>query len=170
MHAAHGGRRKTINDRDQPTTLCSMYRSSRSVSSSRLFHPSLRCFNTVQPRPIPPEQEGSSERKDGVRPDGKPTLSHKLREATSLLRGCITKATGDTAISIRKRADGFTVVSQALFSELGGQLNRATGYGEIELLKKKVEVQGRPPVTQPFPFVLARVNLMSQIYSDQNPG
>ncbi|KAF9778739.1 mitochondrial distribution and morphology family 33, partial [Thelephora terrestris] len=57
------------------------------------------------------------------------------------LQGYITKATGDTAIGIRKRADEFTVVSQALFSELGGQLNRATGYGEIELLKKKVEVQ-----------------------------
>jgi hypothetical protein len=136
-----------IDDRDQPTTLRSMYRSSRAVPSSRLFHSSLRCLNIVQPRPTPGKPEESSERQDSTRTDGEPALSHRLREATSLLQGYITKATGDTAIGIRKRADEFTVVSQALFSELGGQLNRATGYGEIELLKKKVEVQGMPFVT-----------------------
>jgi hypothetical protein len=105
-----------------------------------------------------------------VRPDPEPVLSERLREATSLLRGYITKATGDTAIGIRKRADGFTAITQVLFSELGGQLNRATGYEEIELLKRKVEAQGMFSLTQLFLFVLAHVNLPSQIYSDQSSG
>ena len=91
-----------------------------------------------------------SERDGKDRPDGRPVLSERFREAASLLRGCITKATGDTAINIRKRADGFTAVTQVLFSELGGQLNRATGYEEIELLKKKVDEQGMFSLTQPF--------------------
>lgn len=77
-------------------------------------------------------------------------LSDRLREATSLFRGCITGATGGAAINIRKRADEFTAVTQVLFSKLGGHLNRATGYEEIELLKKKVEAQGMSPVIQSF--------------------
>ena len=123
-----------------------MYRSSRSVTrtvfAGRLFHSSPLCLNTVQPQSTSSKPVESPERNDSARPDGQPVLPERLREATSLLRGYITKATGDTAINIRKRADGFTAVTQALFSELGGQLNRATGYEEIETLKKKVEEQG----------------------------
>ena len=140
---------------DQPSlSLPHMYRSSRSVTrtvtSSRLFHSSPRCLNTVQPQPAATKPGEPPEGKDGARPDGKPVLSERVREATALLRGYITKATGDTAIDIRKRADGFTAVTQALFSELGGQLNRATGYEDIELLKKKVEEQGVYSPIRPF--------------------
>jgi len=151
-----------------------MYRSSRSVtrtvSSSRLFHSSSLCLNTVQPQPAPSKLVKPPERKDSTRPDGQPVLSERLREATALLRGHITKATGNTAINIRRRADGFTAVTQTLFSELGGQLNRATGYEEIELLKKKVEEQGMSSLTQPFVSLALHVNLPSQICSDQSPG
>ena len=99
------------------------------------------------------------------RDDTQLALSERLQKATALLRSHITKATGNTAISIRKRADGFTAVTQALFSELGGQLNRATGYENIELLKKKVESQGMSQ-----PTVSSRINSPSQIYSGQIPG
>ena len=142
-----------------------MYRSSRSVtrtvSSSRLFHSSPLCLNTVQPRPAPAKPAGPSERNDNARPDGRPDLSERLREASSLLRGYIAKTTGDTAINIRKRADGFTAVTQILFSELGGQLNRATGYEDIELLKKRVEEQGMYSPSQPFASAVLHVNLPS---------
>ena len=131
-----------------------MYRSSRSVTriafTGRLFHSSPLWLNAAQSQPTPSKPPEPSGRTNGARPDCGPVLSERLREATSLLRGYITKATGDTAISVRKRADGFTAVTQALFSELGGQLNRATGYGEIELLKKKVEEQGVFSLTQFF--------------------
>ena len=129
-----------------------MYRSSRSatrtVLSSRRFHSSPLCLSTTPSKPT-----GPSETSDGARPDATPVLSERLRGAASLFRGCIAKATGDTAINIRKRADGFTAVTQALFSELGGQLNRATGYEEIELLKKKVEEQGMRSLPRSFMLV-----------------
>ena len=140
-----------------PQSLPHMYRSSRSVtrtvSSGRLFHSSPLCLNTVQPKPAPAKPVEPPGEKDCTRPDG-PVLSERLQEATSLLRGYITKAAGDTAINVRKRADGFTAVTQALFSELGGQLNRATGYEDIELLKKKVEAQGTSSLT---PFSIGGV-------------
>ena len=150
-----------------------MYRSSRSVTrrvpSSRLFHSSPQCLDTIQPQPGPAKPVEPSGRKDGARPDGQHVLSERLLEATSLFRGHITKAAGDTAINIRKRADGFTAVTQALFSELGGQLNRATGYEDIELLKKKVEAQGMSLIHS-FLLVALHVNLPSQTCSDQSPG
>ena len=134
-----------------------MYRSSRSatrtVLSSRRFHSSPLCLSATSSHPTPSKPTGPSETSDSARTDGEPVLSERLRGAASLFRGCIAKATGNTAINIRKRADGFTVVTQALFSELGGQLNRATGYEEIELLKKKVEEQGMLSLPRTFMLV-----------------
>ena len=62
----------------------------------------------------------------------------------SLFRGQITKATVVTSTSIRRHADGFTSATQVLFSGISRQLDRATGHGDIELLKRKVEEQGMP--------------------------
>ena len=138
----------------------------RTFYSSRLFHSSPLCLNTAQTS----KPAGSPEKDGGARPDGEPTLPERLQGATSLIRGYIAKATGDTAIDIRKRADGFTAVTQSLFSELGGQLNRATGYGEIELLKKKVEEQGMFSLTHFFISVELHKNLPLQICIDQSPG
>lgn len=47
------------------------------------------------------------------------------------------------AIVLRNRADGFTATTKATFSQLGSELNRVTGYEEIEALKRKVVEQGR---------------------------
>lgn len=47
------------------------------------------------------------------------------------------------AIVLRSRADGFTATTKATFSQLGSELNRVTGYEEIEALKRKVVEQGR---------------------------
>jgi len=156
-----GGRRSAKTSLSLPH----MYRSSRSVtravSSSRLFRSSPLRLDTVQPKQPPPKPVEPSERKDSAGPDGQPALSERFREAACLLRGHVAKATGDTAINIRKRADGFTAVTQALFSELGGQLNRATGYGEIELLKKKVGEQGMSFRLFIHIFVVLHVNLPS---------
>ena len=46
------------------------------------------------------------------------------------------------AIVLRNRADGFTATTKATFSQLGSELNRVTGYEEIEALKRKVVDQG----------------------------
>jgi sensitive to high expression protein 9 len=47
------------------------------------------------------------------------------------------------AIVLRNRADGFTATTKATFSQLGSELNRVTGYEEIEALKREVVEQGR---------------------------
>ncbi|KAL1748351.1 Mdm33 family-domain-containing protein [Schizophyllum fasciatum] len=43
-----------------------------------------------------------------------------------------------TAINVRTRADEFTARSKSTFSQLGAELNRVTGYEEIDALKKDV--------------------------------
>ena len=77
--------------------------------------------------------------KDSTRPDGKRVPLGKLQ---GLLQEFIPKAAEGTLIDIRRRAGGFTAVTLALISEFRRHLNRATGYDDINLLKKKVEEQG----------------------------
>lgn len=48
------------------------------------------------------------------------------------------------AITVRTRADEFTTTTKTTLSQLGLHLNKATGYEEIELLKRQVVEQGMP--------------------------
>jgi sensitive to high expression protein 9, mitochondrial len=50
--------------------------------------------------------------------------------------------TETTAVAVRNKADDFTSRTQSTFSELGSQMNRVTGYEEIEALKRQVVLQG----------------------------
>jgi sensitive to high expression protein 9 len=50
--------------------------------------------------------------------------------------------TDKAAISLRGHADGFTAQTKSRFSQLGAELNKVTGYLEIEALKKQVGEQG----------------------------
>ncbi|TFK48683.1 mitochondrial distribution and morphology family 33, partial [Heliocybe sulcata] len=45
------------------------------------------------------------------------------------------------AITLRKRADEFTASALLTFAQLGGHLNKVTGYDEIEVLKRRVAEQ-----------------------------
>ncbi|KAK0187870.1 Mdm33 family-domain-containing protein [Armillaria mellea] len=45
------------------------------------------------------------------------------------------------AITLRTRADDFTETTRSTFSQLGAQLNKVTGYEEIEALKRQVVEQ-----------------------------
>ena len=47
-----------------------------------------------------------------------------------------------TAVDLRQRADGFTAETKTKFSKLGAELNKVSGYEEIEALKKEVVEQG----------------------------
>lgn len=47
------------------------------------------------------------------------------------------------AIALRNRADDFTAHTKTTFSQLGSELNRVTGYEEIEALKRAVVEQGK---------------------------
>lgn len=46
------------------------------------------------------------------------------------------------AIAIRERADRYTATAATTFAQLGRELNKVTGYGEIESLKRQVADQG----------------------------
>ncbi|KAG2010089.1 sensitive to high expression protein 9 [Coprinopsis cinerea AmutBmut pab1-1] len=65
-------------------------------------------------------------------------LSHAELET---VKQRIREWTEQTAIAVRTRADGFTANAKTHFSQLGQHLNRATGYEEIEALKREVVVQ-----------------------------
>ena len=47
-----------------------------------------------------------------------------------------------TAVTLRQRADGLTVETKTKFLKLGAELNKVSGYEEIEALKKEVVEQG----------------------------
>ncbi|KAF5361018.1 hypothetical protein D9756_004831 [Leucocoprinus leucothites] len=49
--------------------------------------------------------------------------------------------TDQAAITLRERADGFTAETKTRFSKLGAELNKVTGYEDIEALKKEVVAQ-----------------------------
>ncbi|KAJ3568374.1 hypothetical protein NP233_g5754 [Leucocoprinus birnbaumii] len=53
----------------------------------------------------------------------------------------IREWTDQAAITLRERADGFTAQTKTRFSKLGAELNRVTGYEEIEALKREVVAQ-----------------------------
>ena len=56
-----------------------------------------------------------------------------------------------TAVTLRQRADGLTAETKTKFLKLGAELNKVSGYEEIEALKKEVVEQGMFPKSQPPP-------------------
>jgi len=69
-------------------------------------------------------------------------FADKLTNAGVRMREYVRKMSGNGTITLRKRADEFTASTETLFSRLGRQLNKATGYGDIEVLKHNVVKQG----------------------------
>ncbi|KAF8909008.1 hypothetical protein CPB84DRAFT_117917 [Gymnopilus junonius] len=59
-----------------------------------------------------------------------------------LVKRRIREWTEQATIALRNRADDFTESTKVTFSQLGSQLNRVTGYEEIEALKRGVVEQG----------------------------
>lgn len=50
--------------------------------------------------------------------------------------------TESTAAAVRDKADRYTAAAATIFAQLGRELNKVTGYGEIESLKRQVAEQG----------------------------
>ena len=48
----------------------------------------------------------------------------------------------DTAVALRGRADQYTCAAIKTFAQVGRELNKVTGYQEIEALKRAVAEQG----------------------------
>lgn len=73
--------------------------------------------------------------KAGERPAGSVVDLAKVKEKLRLW-------TEDAAISVRERADRYTAVAAVTFAQLGRELNKVTGYEQIDKLKREVTEQG----------------------------
>lgn len=73
-----------------------------------------------------------------VQPEAETPRDQRVEELKQLLKDWVER----TSTLIRNRADGYTVHAAATFAQLGKELNKVTGYGEIELLKRQVVDQG----------------------------
>lgn len=60
-----------------------------------------------------------------------------------LVRKRVREWTEQATIGLRNRADDFTLLAKNRFSQLGAELNKVTGYEEIEALKRGVVDQGK---------------------------
>ena len=47
------------------------------------------------------------------------------------------------AVAFQKHSDTLALTTKSVFSQLGSQLNKVSGYEEIEALKQRVKEQGR---------------------------
>ena len=113
---------------------------------------------TTDPNPEQSEQEVSPsqlpEPPDVLKTSSSPAAESKISSESSesprlssyhaeIVKQRIREWAEQGAIVLRNRADGFTATTKATFSQLGSELNRVTGYEEIEALKRKVVEQGR---------------------------
>lgn len=71
-----------------------------------------------------------------------PSPRHSNYVALDSVKKLLKEWTETAAVAVRNRADDFTSRTQSTFSQLGSQMNRVTGYEEIEELKRQVVRQG----------------------------
>jgi sensitive to high expression protein 9 len=111
------------------------------------------------------ESTGAPFDSPGERVERKKNLSSYDLE---LVRSRIRDWTEQAGVTLRCRADGFTNHTKTRFSQLGAELSKATGYEEIEALKREVAEQGLFPSFYFFPFLLVRRTLIHLLYRGEN--
>ena len=133
-------------------------RSSRQLPLRRQLSTSPSPWNISRPPTTDPNHEQSkqevlfSQLPDDIKTSSSPAESKTSESSESpklssyhaeIVKQRIREWAEQGAIVLRNRADGFTATTKATFSQLGSELNRVTGYEEIEALKRKVVEQGR---------------------------
>ncbi|KAL1719661.1 Mdm33 family-domain-containing protein [Schizophyllum commune] len=83
-------------------------------------------------------EPGSSQPESASNSPSDPPTPSKAEEILAQLQTRLREFAEQTAIAVRNRADDFTARSKSTFSQLGAELNRVTGYEEIDALKKDV--------------------------------
>ncbi len=99
------------------------------------------------PNTLPDKDIGQSPRALPVAPSPSVSTSDNINNTNSQLEDLKESLRGWTelaATSIRKHADHYTARAATTFAQLGRELNKVTGYGEIEILKRRVVEQGEP--------------------------
>jgi len=94
------------------------------------------------PDVIKPSISPTAETEESKNPESSESPSLPSYDA-EILKQRIREWTELAAVVLRNKADGFTANTKATFSRLGSELNRVTGYEEIEALKRDVVEQGR---------------------------
>jgi len=76
-----------------------------------------------------------------------------------MVKRCIRDRMSRTTVILRQRADGLTAETKTKILKLGAELNKVSGYEEIEALKKEVVEQGMflNPNPLPLPFGMKKV-------------
>ena len=135
-----------------------IFRSSRQLPLRRQLSTSPSPWNVSRPPTTDPNREQSKEEalpsqlpdpSDVSSPPAEPKISKSSEsprlssQHAEIVKQRIREWTEKTAIVLRNRADDFTATTKTTFSQLGSELNRVTGYEEIEALKRKVVEQGR---------------------------
>ncbi|THH31185.1 hypothetical protein EUX98_g3010 [Antrodiella citrinella] len=100
--------------------------------------PLSRGYVTLPPKPTDEaSSDPSPEPLNTPKPEGGPTREQRVEDFKQLLKDWTER----TFIGIRHRADDYTAQAATTFAQLGSELNKVTGYGEIDLLKKRVVAQ-----------------------------
>ncbi|KAI0088723.1 Mdm33 family-domain-containing protein [Irpex rosettiformis] len=131
---------------------------SHSLRPPCYYNTQRRWLSTTPPHPLRPDTSSTHESSSTPVPDSasEPQL-HKNHDASQLASGSKTAPIGsvdvdklkerlrtwaeDTAVALRGRADQYTSSAIKAFAQLGRELNKVTGYQEIEALKKVVSEQ-----------------------------
>ncbi|CAL1713360.1 unnamed protein product [Somion occarium] len=101
---------------------------------------------SVKPNsPDPPSNSSSGNPSSTVSTDEAIAAASGLSKEESIqlekLKQVIREWTETTSRTIRKQADAYTARAASTFAQLGSELNKVTGYEEIETLKKRVREQ-----------------------------
>ncbi|CCM01901.1 uncharacterized protein FIBRA_03972 [Fibroporia radiculosa] len=117
------------------------YSASQAVSlQSFVFYSGARRYASSEPH------ASSSSPLPGFQPDSAPRPESKQAnkvDAISLenMKDRFREILEGTGTSLRQRIDIYTASLAVTFSQLGAEINKVTGYGEIEVLKRKVAEQ-----------------------------
>jgi sensitive to high expression protein 9 len=98
------------------------------------------------PRPNDPSkgstQESPSEYSSTPSPPSAHPAFSKAGEGIQQAQSFIRRWSEQNSIAFRQRADGLIARIAVSFTRLGGEINKVTGYDEIETLKRQVVSQG----------------------------
>ncbi|KAK0487636.1 Mdm33 family-domain-containing protein [Armillaria novae-zelandiae] len=102
--------------------------------------PSWKSAQPPSPGSTPPrhEPESSEPAKEPLDPS-----SSKAEPPIDLqqVKNRLVEWSDQAAITLRTKADDFTETTKSTFSQLGAQLNKVTGYEEIEVLKRQARIK-----------------------------
>ncbi|KAH9936245.1 Mdm33 family-domain-containing protein [Fomitopsis serialis] len=109
-----------------------------------LVHPTfrtrLRLSSTSVPPPLRPSEEIQPDRSEPSKQEPEKITSPNV-DALKEVRERVQQWSTHTATAARQRIDQYTATLARSFSQLGKEINKMTGYGEIEELKRLVVAQ-----------------------------